>query len=178
MYTEDGHSVTMMVNGPVVNQPRDDKRYGGFFAFDPTREGIPPVAAFGRECAGFDLAAIRHDYKVVVQNYRLLDCEAHAISWKDPKVVSAAAIGIGKDGDVVFIHTRTAHTMTELATILGMPALSLAHAHYVEGGPEASLYVHAGNRTIRAIGQYTGAFADDVSQQLWELPNVIGFSPR
>jgi uncharacterized protein YigE (DUF2233 family) len=178
MYRTDGRSVGLMINGAATNQEHDDKRQGGFLAFDPVRAGNPTVQAVGRECANVDLLNLRRDYRVVFQNYRLLDCEARPIRWKDPKVFSAAAIGVGNKGDFVLIHSRTPYTMTEFATVLALPALDLAQAMYVEGGPEASLYLHAGGATIRATGSYESGFrTNDDNREFWEIPNVIGISP-
>ena len=64
MYADNQRSVGLMVLGAGVNNGGDNKKYGGFLAWDRTRDGIPEVAAFGRDCAGFDLDAIRRDYRV------------------------------------------------------------------------------------------------------------------
>jgi hypothetical protein len=143
---------------------------GGYFAFDPARPDLPAVAAFGRDCAGFDLARVRRDYGVVFQNYRLLDCDGRAVAWKDARSFSAAAIGLGKDGHVVFAHSRAPHAMTEFSQILASPELGLSQMLYVEGGPEASLYVRSGGAdVVRAIGSSLDDFM--------AIPNVVGFAP-
>jgi uncharacterized protein YigE (DUF2233 family) len=179
MYLSDQRSVGLMVDGASVNQPSDNPKLGGFLALDPTRDGLPAIAAFGRDCAGFDLDAIRRDYRVVIQNYRLLDCAGRPIRWQDAKVYSSAAIGVGKEGDAVFIHARTPYSMTDLATVLALPELSLKSAMFVEGGPEASLYVRAQGGVVREIGSYeTGFRPDDSNDKYWEIPNILGFSPR
>lgn len=179
MYEPSGLSVGLMINGAHTNQTHDLPKMGGYFAFDPTRPGLPDVAAIGKDCPGFDLARLRADYRVVFQNYRLLDCDGHALPWKESKLFSAAAIGLGKDGHVVFAHSRAPYVMTDFAKILAAPELELAQMFYVEGGPEASLYVHAGDVTFRGIGSFeTGFFRDDSNQDFWELPNVVGAFQR
>jgi uncharacterized protein YigE (DUF2233 family) len=176
MFLEDGRSTGLMVQSGRALQPRDDSKLGGYLAWEPTRDGLPRVAAFGRDCKDFDLAKVRRDYATVVQNYRLLDCDGQAIAWKDPKIYSAAAIGTGRDGTVVFIHARTPYSMSDFARILATKELDLASAMFVEGGPEATLYVHAGSETVSEIGSYeTGFHADDSNKSMWELPNVIAF---
>jgi uncharacterized protein YigE (DUF2233 family) len=169
MYEPSGASVGLMINGPHVNQARDVSTMGGYFAFEPARDDLPKVAAFGRDCAGFDLASVRRSYAVVFQNYRLLDCEGHAVAWKDARRFSAAAIGLGKDGHVVFAHSRAPHAMTEFSELLATPELGLAQMFYVEGGPEASVYVKTGDVEVRAIGSSLDDFM--------AIPNVVGFAP-
>ena len=50
---------------------------------------------------------------------------------------------------------------------------------YVEGGPEASLYVKVGGEVVSEVGSFeTGFFESDANQVFWPLPNVIGFAAR
>ncbi|HEX7603255.1 MAG TPA: phosphodiester glycosidase family protein [Polyangiaceae bacterium] len=179
MYADDQRSVGLMVSTAAVNNGADNKKYGGFLAWDRTRDGIPEVAAFGRDCAGFDLDAIRRDYRSVVQNYRLLDCQGHPIAWQDPKLFSAAVVGTDKRGWLVFAHVRTPYAMTDLAKILASPDLEMASAMHVEGGPEASLFVNAGGATVREMGSYeTGFMSNDDNHDFWPIPNVLGVVAR
>jgi hypothetical protein len=175
MYQTDGRSVGLMVDGAHRNNTRDNAKYGGFLAFGPTREGLAPVAGFGRDCAGFDLGALEHDYRAVVQNYRLIDCAGQPIAWQDPKAFSAAVVGLDRQGRIAFVHTRTPYTMTQLARILAAPPFDLTFAMHTEGGPEASLFVHAGDFTAREIGSYeTGFFTRDDHSTFVPLPNILG----
>ena len=65
----------------------------------------------------------------------------------------------------------------ELAKILAAPGLRLTSALYVEGGPEASLYVAAGGVTVNEVGSYeTGFREDDTNVAFWDIPNVVGFA--
>jgi uncharacterized protein YigE (DUF2233 family) len=181
MYAESRRSIGLMVSGREVNNDRDNDKLGGFMAWDAaedTKTKTPGVAFLGRQCRGFDLEKIRRRYRTIVQNYRLLDCDGKAIPWKDEKAFSAAAIGQDRAGRVVFIHSRTPHTMTAFASMLASPALSLSAAVYVEGGPEASLHVRSGTAVISEMGSYETDFrADDSNSSFWEIPNVIGFYP-
>jgi hypothetical protein len=179
MYGHDRRSVGLMVDDDQVNNGSDNDKFGGFIAFGPRDKRAPQVAFFGRSCPGFDLAEVRRKYRTVVQNYRLLDCDGRAIRWKDEKVYSAAAIGQDEKGRVVFIHSRTPYSMTVFASMLASPELEIRHAHYVEGGPEASLHVRSGNTIISEMGSYETAFnADDSNVAFWSIPNVIGFTPK
>lgn len=176
MYGEDRRSVGMLVSGPVTNNGADNHKFGGFFAWDPVIASAPPVVSVGRDCAGFDLDRLRKEYRSVVQNYRLLDCERKPIAWQDPKLFSAAVLGTDRKGNAVFIHARTPYSMTELAKILAAPELELDTAMHVEGGPEASLWVGGvDGGAVAEMGSFeTGFLADDKNDTFWSIPNVIG----
>ena len=51
---------------------------------------------------------------------------------------------------------------------------------YVEGGPEASLYLAVGGQAIVSeMGSFeTGFFESHDNRRFWPLPNVLGFAPR
>ncbi len=179
MYGEDERSVGLMVDGKTVGNGGDNPKYGGFLAFGPRRAGLPAVKAEGRGCPGFDLSALRRDYRTVIQNYRLLDCDGRAVPWRDPKIFSASFVGTDEQGRLVLGHVRTPYSMTALAAMLADPRLGLTSAMHTEGGPEASLYVRAGTTTVRAVGSYeTGFFASDRNVDYRPVPNVLGVTPK
>jgi hypothetical protein len=179
MFHADQRSIGLLVDADTVNNGRDNPKLGGFFAFDPVDASSPPVVFAGRSCAGFDLAELRKRYRAVVQNYRMLDCDGSPLRWADPKQFSAAAIGLDRDGHVVFIHSRKPHVMTRLNELVADPALGIVAAHYVEGGPEASLFVDIGEHSVSEVGSFeTGFFESDENLGFWDIPNVIGFAPR
>lgn len=176
MYGEDRRSVGMLVSATATNNGADNKKFGGFFAWDPVSASSPPILSTGRDCAGFDLERIRKEYRAIAQNYRLLDCERKPIAWQDPKLFSAAVLGTDRKGNAVFIHARTPYSMTELAKILAAPELELDTAMHVEGGPEASVWVEGpGQGAVAEMGSFeTGFLGDDANDAFWPIPNVIG----
>lgn len=179
MYHANQKSIGLMIDGHLKNNPEDNEKLGGIFAFNPIDKKSDPIAFYGKGCPGYELKEIKKRYKTLIQNYRLLDCQSQAIAWKDPKSFSAAAIGQDQQGRMVFIHSRTPYTMTIFANLLALPALALKHAHYVEGGPEASLYVRVGPKTVREIGSFESDFRpDDKNSAFWPIPNMIGFLPN
>ncbi len=178
MFADDERSIGLLRDARTVNNPRDNARLGGFLLFDPVDARDPPVAIAGRSCPGFDLAALQQRYRGIVQDYRMLDCDGKAIAWADEKTFSAAAIGLDREGRVVFIHSRTPFRMTRFNQIIAAPELGLAGAIYVEGGPEASLYVKAGGEEVREVGSFETGFFDESNRTFWAIPNVLGFAPR
>lgn len=178
MFLDGGRSVGLLIDGDHVDQPRDNAKLGGYLAFGPRVAGAPAVIIAGRDCPGFDLAALRARYRTVVQSYRLLGCDGGAIAWADAKAYSAAAIAVDRAGRVVLVHARAPFLMRELAAALARPALGLVGALFVEGGPEATVAV-AGDAPLLLLGSYeTGFVEDDHNREAWALPNLIALARR
>ncbi len=175
MFHDDGTPVGRIVEDGHPLAP-DNPKYPGVLAFDPRSPGDPPALVTGRDCAGYDLPAIEHRYRSLIQAPRLLGCDGAALPWADPKRYSAAAIGLGRDGSLVLLHARSAVTMNDLAVAIAHQGL--AGALFLEGGPEASLLVD-GDPPLARIGSFeTGFVENDGNQAFWWLPNVIGIAPR
>ncbi len=175
MFHDDGKPVGLIVeNGTSLSA--DNPKYAGFLAFDPRSPSDPAALITGRDCADFDLAQLRRRYRSILQAPRLLRCDGSALPWADRKQYSAAAVGLARDGSLVFLHARAAVTMTELATALAK--LDLTGALFMEGGPEASLVVD-GDPPLQRVGSYeTGFVENDGNSAFWWLPNVLGVQPR
>ena len=76
---------------------------------------------------------------------------------------------------MLFIFCRSPYSVYELIEcLLGLP-IDITRAQYLEGGPEASLYVSAGGRALEFVGSFeTGFNPSDDNDSFWPLPNVIG----
>jgi len=171
MYAPDQRSIGILVAGSSVNRDHDNERLGAFLAFDPIDEKDAPVVLTGRDCVGFDLSALRKRYRSIVQNYRLLDCDGKPVLWRDARRFSAAAVGLDADGRPVFVHAREPAQMSAFAELLARRGLRAAM--YVEGGPQASLYVRSGDLEVAEMG--TGLLPNS---SFFQIPNVLGFLPR
>jgi len=179
MYEPDGRPSGFCMHRGVEQSP-DDARFGGFYGLDPTSAEGAPFPMVGRDCAGFDLAALRAAYGSLVATYRLLDCDGQPIAWVDPDRYSAAAIGLDAEGRLVFVHARTPYRMRELAEMVAAPEIGLTQAFFVEGGPEATLIVEADELHVREVGLPRDRLEGDEPREdrLYELPNVLGLRPR
>jgi hypothetical protein len=178
MFHDSGAPVALIVeDGMAVGA--DNPKMGGLLAFDPRSPTDPPAVVVGRDCKGFDLAALRARYRSLLEAPRLLGCDGAALPWGDTKQYSAAAVGVDRSGRLVLLHTRAAVTMTELARTLAAPELDLAGALFLEGGPEASLLAAGPYGEVSRIGSYeTGFLEADTNQEFWKLPNVLALEPR
>ena len=94
---------------------------------------------------------------------------------KQAKRWSEAAVAIDRRGRLLFMFCRaplSMHAFTE--RVLALP-LGIERAMHMEGGPEASLSIHAGGVDVDLQGSFeTGFFPSDANTRQWALPNVLG----
>jgi hypothetical protein len=176
MFHANGAPVGLVINAGTVLS-KDNTKYGGFLAFGPISPTDPAVVIGGRDCAGFDHSSLRARYRSILQSNRLVGCNGEGLTWKDPKQYSAAVVGLDRSGKLVFIHSRPAVTMSELAQAVS--ALGMTGALFLEGGPEASLVVRGDRGELARVGSYeTGFIENDENQSFYWLPNVLALEAR
>jgi hypothetical protein len=111
---------------------------------------MPPVKLIDRGCDDFE--AWKTHYGAFVQNIRMVSCKGENVWARGGQEWSIAAVGVDRRGRLLFIHSRSPYTPHDLIeNLLSLP-LGLAGAMYVEGGPEAQLYIHSGDREIERVG--------------------------
>jgi hypothetical protein len=159
-----------------VNNGHWGATYKAALAFAPVKPGAAPVlmADLDNLAAKARLA----DYGTVVQNLRLIRGGQNMWTKQDRRW-SEAAVAVDQQGRVLFIFTRYPHTMKELNDLLLALPLDIATAMHVEGGPEASLSIHAGKVNLDLNGSYeTGFVENDGEARQWPIPNVLGVRTR
>jgi hypothetical protein len=171
MYQEDYRtSVSLMRTRDHVNQRRLSKDKA-VLAFDPLVSGVPPARIVDRECE--DLAEAERRYGTLVQSIRMVSCDRRNVWAPSERRYSTAAVGVDRRGRILFIHARTAWSVHDLVTaLLGLP-IDLVQAMYVEGGPEAQLFVRGGGLEVERVGGFEGAPRAADNLQAWPVPNVI-----
>ncbi|HEX9641559.1 MAG TPA: phosphodiester glycosidase family protein [Candidatus Krumholzibacteria bacterium] len=175
MFQPNGRSTSMLLDDELVNNGYEHPAYEGYFAFGARRDGLVPFVSTGRDCQGFDLGQLRRDYRFLLQNYRLLDCDAKGIVWRDRRHYSVVALAHDEDGMIVWIHSASGQSASELAQWLSAPELRLSSALFAEGGPQAALVLEVGGRRIVELGHYEMSAPPVRSRP---LPNVLGIRPH
>jgi hypothetical protein len=188
------HAVTGVINASMfqedhltsVGYMRDGKKVNNgswsrdkaVFVSQPTEAGLPPVRILDRSCE--DAGALARKYKVVVQNIRMIDCARRNVWAPQPRKWSTACVGLDRQGRVLLIHVRAPMATHDLVDVLLRLPLDLERLMYVEGGPEASLYVKVGGRVVVSeMGSFeTGFFESNGNAAFWPLPNVIAFAAK
>ena len=177
MFQEDGvTSVGYMKNFSHINNPRLG-RANSVLAFNPVEPGLPEIRIIDRECQDFD--GLKKKYHTFVQSIRMISCEQQNVWSQQSSKWSTLAIGIDAGGNVLLLFTKTPQTVHDfIETLLALP-LDLQSAMYLEGGPQASLYLSAGKNSVERSGVWE-ARLDENSQFQFALPipNVIGIARK
>ena len=169
-------SVALMRSDTHVNNPRLT-RDKAVLAFAPRDTSLPPVQIIDRERQDFE--RLRRGYTTLVQGIRMVSLDGRNTWASQPRAWSTAAIAMDKAGRVLLIHVRAPYVTHELIEVLLSLPLDLKNAMYLEGGPEAQLYVHAGGVELERLGAYGSGFAvADENAAAWPVPNVIGVVRR
>jgi hypothetical protein len=173
MYQTDGiTSVGLMRTRLHQNNPRRATRFKAMLAFDPVKPELSNVRILDATCG--DLDPFPPAYGTLIQSIRMVSCDRKNVWAPDGKRWSAAAVGIDGAGRALFIHARSPWPIHDLAEALIALPLDLRRAMYVEGGPEAQLFVHAGGREVERLGAFVGSTPREGDKGLaWEIPNAI-----
>jgi Phosphodiester glycosidase len=177
MYAQDGlTNVGHAHAGRHVNNPRWASQYKSALGLDPSRPSLPP-ALF----ADLDVAGARERlgaYGTVVQNLRLIRAPGRSVWAQQPRRWSEAAVAADHQGRILFVFSRHPDSMADLnQKLLALP-LGIAAAMHVEGGPEASLSIHAGGIDLDLNGSFETGFNENQTQvRQWPIPNVLA-TPR
>ncbi|UCF93690.1 MAG: phosphodiester glycosidase family protein [Desulfobacterales bacterium] len=169
-------SVSLMRTKTHTNNSRLSKD-NTILAFDRQAPDVPLVRIIDRECEIFD--DWKHKYGTLVQSIRMISCARTNVWMPQEEKWSTAAIGIDHAGRVLFIHVRSPYSTHDLINILLELPLEISRAMYVEGGPEAQLYVKSGEQEYEFLGRYDMGLSETVDFEFaLQIPNVVGVAPR
>ncbi len=175
MYQADGlTSIDFMKNFSHVNNPRIS-RDKTILAFNPVDKNLPPVQLIDRECQDFD--ALRTQYRSFVQSIRMISCKGQNVWKSQGEKWSILALGMDTRGNILFMFCRTPGSVHDFIEILLALPLSLKSAMYLEGGPQASLYLSTPKMTIERYCTLDGLESDSLNFSL-PIPNVLGITPK
>ena len=117
----------------------------------------------------------KEDYHSYFQSIRMISSDGRNVWSKQDKKWSTACIAEDDNGRILFVHSRTPFPVHDFINQLQNSNLGIVKAMYLEGGPEASLYIKTEDFEAEHIGSYeTGFNENDDNDEFWELPNVIG----
>jgi uncharacterized protein YigE (DUF2233 family) len=175
MFQEDGlTSVGFMKNFAHVNNPRLSKA-NAILAFNPVEKNIPEIQLIDRECQDFN--GLRQKYQSFVQSIRMISCNQQNVWSRQDARWSTLAVGMDAKGNVLLLFSRTPHSVHDFIDILLSLPLSLQSAMYLEGGPQASLYLSTSGMTLERCGVWGGLENSSIQFPL-PVPNVIGISKK
>lgn len=154
--------------------------YQSVAAFDPRGSaGASRFRIFDLDAPGVTFQGILKDYASLVQNLRLVKRTGQNQWGQQERRWSEAALGEDRDGRILFIFSRVAFSMHDLNQELLASDIGLVAAQHLEGGPEAQLYLQAGQTKLDMFGSYETSFReDDNNAAAWPVPNILGVRPR
>lgn len=142
-------------------------------AFNPKSKDVPAFQLIDRKCQNWDL--LKKKYNSFAQSIRMVDCQQKNRWSLQPKMWSMVILGEDKEGNALFIFTRSPHKVHNFINILLGSSIELKKAMYLEGGPEASLHINHPKKRLTLFGSYeTGFYENDGNDREWPIPNVIG----
>jgi hypothetical protein len=155
-----------------VNNARWGTKYNSALALGPARPGLPAAALVDLDAPGArERLAL---YGTVVQNLRLIRAPGRGVWSAQDRRWSEAAVAVDSGGRVIFAFSRAPHSMRAFNDRLLSLPLAIAAAMHVEGGPEASLSIHAGGVDLDLDGSYeTGFNENDDEREQWPIPNLL-----
>jgi len=169
-------SVSLMRTRSHTNNPRLSKD-NSVLAFDPLDGGLPPVQIIDRTCQ--DFAQLSERYGTLIQSIRMVSCRRRNVWQPREDKWSTAAIGMDGRNRVLLIHVRFPYSTHDLINVLLDLPIDLQSAMYVEGGPQAQLYIESGDLALELVGSPGIGFPlDDGLARALPLPNVIGVKRR
>lgn len=174
MFLEDFKSnVGYMRNYDYVNNIKVSPKYLSVSAFNPIAKSNEPFKIF--DIDEMDIKKVKDEYQTVIQNLRLIKNPAENRWSKQNRKWSEAALGQDKEGNVLFVFSRSPYSMFEFNNILINLSIDIVNAQHLEGGPEASLYFFYNNIKIELWGSYETNFNEnDSNESYWPIPNVLG----
>lgn len=146
-------------------------------AFNPKNDSLPPIQIIDRTCQNFDV--LKSQYHSMTQSIRMVDCNQSNRWSQQPKKWSMVVFGMDKDGKALLIFTRSPHSVHDFINTLLRLDIKLYNLMYLEGGPEASIYLNHNGTVVEKMGSYeTGFNENDNNDEYWNIPNVIGISKK
>lgn len=177
MYQRDhSTSISLMRSANHTNNPSLSK-HKSILAFMGTRKDEGAVKLFDRECD--NITGLKKRFRVLVQSIRMISCHGKNVWKKSDESWSTAMIAADKQGRLLFIHVRALYTTHDLINNLLLLPLDIRTAMYVEGGPQAQLYIRTPTKEYTFLGRYRSAITGKAIAKFgWPVPNVIGIRPR
>jgi hypothetical protein len=169
-------STSLMRSRQHVNNPRLS-RHNAVLLFDRLDPDLPPVQLVDRTCR--DLGAVADRYAGAVQGIRMISCRRANVWTQQPKQWSNAAVGIDDAGRLLLLHMRSPLSTHDFGEALLQLPIGLRETMYVEGGPEAQLFVSGGGQEFETVGSHgSSALASLANGLALPVPNVLGVRRR
>lgn len=181
MYSLKDHlsGVGLMQNFEHINNPVVKENFNALVVFNPKNPSLPSLQIL--DMVNQDWKSIVHDYQSCFQSIRMIDNKGKAVYWeKKPELkCSMTLLAMDKSGKILFLFARSPYSANEFIDFMLNPGLQIQTAMYLEGGPEATIYVKTTKTEIEKFGSYVSfSKPDDNNIQVRKMPNVLGIRKK
>lgn len=162
-----------------TNNSKLNGYYNVMMAMNPKKDTDPTMILYDLTCNNWE--SIRKNYQTYCQGMRMIGCNGNKMAWDKRPGQSCSMVISATDitGNIYFIFTRSPYTHQKMIDFLVGLIPDIRTTVYLEGGPEASLYVQTSDTIISKIGSYVSkTYENDRNDHFWKIPNVIGIQPR
>ena len=175
MYDRNGMNMGAMKNFDSIYNPKLNKD-NAILAFNPKSKGLPLVDIIDTKYV--DAERLLKEYNSYTQSIRMVSLSGNNL-WAPRNLMwSVLVVAMDKQGKVLFIHCRSPYPMHTFIDIVLQSPLNVRNMMYLEGGPEASLYVNNCGTELSLMGSYETNFFDDSNYHFWRIPNIIGITKK
>ncbi len=179
-YNRNHSNKGFMKNYNHYNNPHKGGYYNAMLAMHPKDRQKPPFEIIDITCEPWD--SIKHLYHSFCQDMRMISCTGEGMEFSKRPDQSCSMLVAATDDKreyIYLIFTRSPYTHQAMIRYLqGLP-LNIRTTAYLEGGPEASLYINTGDTIIGQYGSYiSNSRPNDDNDHFWEIPNVIGIRKK
>lgn len=163
-----------MKNYSHLNNPVKSGYYNGILAMHPKDKKKPPFEII--DITYQDWEEVKTQYHSLCQGMRMIGEKGEGMEFAKRPNQSCSMILTATDeqGNMYIVYTRSPYTHRAMIGFLqGLP-FNIRTTVYLEGGPEASLYINTGDTVIAKFGSYVSNTCDnDDNDHFWRIPNVI-----
>ncbi len=181
MYSLEDHisGTGYLQNFSHINNPVFKENFNAMALFNPVDSNDKPFQII--DAVGEEWKTSVQKYHCALQSIRMIDATSAAVYWhKKPAIrCSMTVLAIDKMGNVLWLFVRSPYTANEFINFMLRSGLGIKSAMYLEGGPEASIYLKAGEKEIEKFGSYVSySHPSNDNEESRKMPNVIGLRKK
>lgn len=176
MFYQDGQNLGFMkqydkVYNPVMNGDN------AVLAFNPIDSLLPLIQIIDLKQQNWSI--LNEQYNSYTQSIRMTSINGQNLWAKRNKMWSIVVVAMDYEGNALFIHSRSPYIVHDFINIIMEAPLNIKNMMYLEGGPEATLYINHNGVELVAIGSYeTNFFESNANVEMWSMPNIIGITKK
>jgi len=178
-YNKSHSNKGFMKNYSHLNNPKKSTYYNAMLAMHPKDKLKPDFEIIDITCQEWE--KVQHQYNSLCQGMRMISCQGEGMEFSKRPDQSCSMVLASTDdlGNIYIVFTRSPYThQTMIKYLQGLP-LNIKTTVYLEGGPEASLFVNTGDTVIAKYGSYvSNTCNNDDNDHFWKIPNVIALRKK